>query len=77
MTPNRNGLPRRRRRAVERRSRFAISVTAVFFALLYLPIGVVVLFSFNAQKSLTVFEGLSLRWYRASSRTRSCSTRSA
>ncbi|KOU23355.1 ABC transporter permease [Streptomyces sp. WM6372] len=61
----RRGFPRRPRRGVERRSRFAISVTAVFFALLYLPVIVVVLFSFNAQKSLTVFDGLSLRWYRA------------
>lgn len=56
---------RRRRRGADRRPRFAIAVTAVFFALLYLPVGVVVLFSFNAQKSLTVFDGVSLRWYRA------------
>ncbi|MCX5129672.1 ABC transporter permease [Streptomyces sp. NBC_00347] len=56
---------RRRRRGADRRPRFAIAVTAVFFALLYLPVGVVVLFSFNAQKSLTAFDGVSLRWYRA------------
>ncbi|NUK13157.1 ABC transporter permease [Streptomyces lunaelactis] len=37
----------------------------MFFALLYLPIGVVVLFSFNSQKSLTVFKDFSLRWYSA------------
>ncbi|OIJ65425.1 ABC transporter permease [Streptomyces mangrovisoli] len=42
-----------------------MAVTALFFALLYLPIGVVTLFSFNSQKSLTVFSGFSLRWYRA------------
>ncbi|MER6313774.1 ABC transporter permease [Streptomyces sp. NPDC001581] len=57
--------PRRPRRGAARRPRFAIAVTAVFFALLYLPVAVVVLFSFNAQKSLTVFDGVSLRWYSA------------
>lgn len=57
--------PGRRRRGADRRPRFAIAVTAVFFALLYLPVGVVVLFSFNSQKSLTVFEDVSLRWYSA------------
>lgn len=57
--------PRRRRRGADRRPRFAIAVTAAFFALLYLPVGVVVLFSFNSQKSLTVFEDVSLRWYSA------------
>ncbi|SEE08738.1 ABC transporter permease [Streptomyces sp. TLI_105] len=56
---------RGRRRGAERRPRFAIAVTAVFFALLYVPIGVVVLFSFNSQKSLTVFDDVSLRWYGA------------
>ncbi|MFJ5549387.1 ABC transporter permease [Streptomyces sp. NPDC093225] len=56
---------RSRRRRAERRPRFAIAVTVCFFALLYLPIGVVALFSFNAQKSLTVFKGFSLRWYQA------------
>ncbi|MBG0850506.1 ABC transporter permease [Streptomyces spinoverrucosus] len=56
---------RRARRGTDRRPRFAIGVTAVFFALLYLPIGVVVLFSFNSQKSLTVFKDFSLRWYSA------------
>ncbi|AKJ15521.1 ABC transporter permease [Streptomyces incarnatus] len=33
--------------------------------MLYLPIAVVALFSFNTKKSLTVFGGFSLRWYRA------------
>lgn len=56
---------RRHRRGTDRRPRLAFAVTAAFFLLLYLPIGVVVLFSFNAQKSLTVFKGLSFRWYTA------------
>jgi spermidine/putrescine transport system permease protein/putrescine transport system permease protein len=54
-----------RRRRAHRRPRILIAVTALFFALLYLPIAVVTLFSFNAKKSLTVFDGFSLRWYRA------------
>ncbi|HKD98550.1 MAG TPA: ABC transporter permease [Micromonosporaceae bacterium] len=48
---------------VERKPRVAIAFTVLFFVILYLPIVVVVLFSFNAQKSLTVFKGFSLRWY--------------
>ncbi|MEU1406667.1 ABC transporter permease [Streptomyces sp. NPDC005728] len=56
---------RTRRGRADRRPRILIAVTAVFFALLYLPIAVVTLFSFNSKKSLTVFGGFSLRWYRA------------
>ncbi|MBC3839403.1 ABC transporter permease [Streptacidiphilus sp. 4-A2] len=56
---------RRRRRGVERKPLFAFACTAVFFFLLYLPIGAVALFSFNGQKSLVVMKGFSLRWYRA------------
>lgn len=50
---------------MNRKPRFAIGVTVLFFVLLYLPIFAVVLFSFNNKKSLTVFEGWSLRWYEA------------
>ncbi|NUP23664.1 MAG: ABC transporter permease [Streptomyces sp.] len=55
----------RKRRRAHRRPRLLIAVTGLFFALLYLPIAVVALFSFNSRKSLTVFDGFSLRWYRA------------
>ncbi|MFF7714680.1 ABC transporter permease [Streptomyces sp. NPDC087659] len=61
-TARRASAPRRRR-GTDRKPRFAIAVTVLFFALLYVPIGVVVLFSFNSQKSLTVFKDFSLRWY--------------
>ncbi|MFG2606258.1 ABC transporter permease [Streptomyces sp. NPDC048514] len=57
--------PRTRRGRADRRPRVLTAVTALFFALLYLPIAVVTLFSFNSRKSLTVFGGFSLRWYRA------------
>ncbi|WP_333773761.1 ABC transporter permease [Streptomyces sp. IBSBF 3136] len=56
---------RARRGRADRKPRVLVAVTAVFFALLYLPIGVVALFSLNSKKSLTVFGGFSLRWYRA------------
>ncbi|MFF8432066.1 ABC transporter permease [Streptomyces sp. NPDC016566] len=59
------GRARRRRGRADRRPRILIAVTGLFFALLYLPIAVVALFSFNSKKSLTVFGGFSLRWYRA------------
>jgi spermidine/putrescine transport system permease protein/putrescine transport system permease protein len=64
---NPDARPARKRKGsgMNRRPRFAIAVTAVFFILLYLPIVAVVLFSFNNKKSLTVFEGWSLEWYRA------------
>ncbi|MHB9849215.1 ABC transporter permease [Streptomyces sp. Tue6028] len=55
---------RARRGRADRRPRILITVTALFFLLLYLPIAVVALFSFNSKKSLTVFGGFSLRWYR-------------
>ena len=42
---------------------FAVVVTVVFFAWLYLPILAVALFSFNDKKSLSTFSGFSLRWY--------------
>ena len=62
--PAATSAPARKRRR-SRRPRVLIAVTGLFFALLYLPIAVVALFSFNSQKSLTVFDGFSLRWYRA------------
>lgn len=54
-----------RQKRVVRKPRTAIVITALFFALFYLPIAVVVLFSFNSQKSLSVFKGFSLQWYTA------------
>ena len=47
------------------RPRFLWVVTALTYAFLFAPIAVVVLFSFNGEKSLQVLDGLSLRWYEA------------
>ncbi len=48
---------------VERKPRFAVAVTVLFFVLLYLPIAVVMLFSLNSERSLSSFGGFSLQWY--------------
>jgi spermidine/putrescine transport system permease protein/putrescine transport system permease protein len=52
-----------RRRSVEGRPRVALAVTVLFFVVLYLPIVVVVVFSFNDKKSLSSFGGFSTQWY--------------
>lgn len=38
--------------------------TGLIYTLLYLPIAVMILFSFNESKSMTNFTGFSLRWYK-------------
>lgn len=38
-------------------------VTVLCLAVLYAPLIVVTIYSFNASSSLTIWEGLSLRWY--------------
>ena len=38
---------------------------AAFFLVMFLPIAIVALFSFNSARSLQRFEGFSLEWYRA------------
>ena len=39
------------------------SVALLTFALLYAPIGILVVYSFNAGESLAIWEGFSLKWY--------------
>lgn len=66
--PAAGGSSQRRRRrgsGMDRKPKVAVAVTVLFFVLLYLPIAAVVVFSFNTKKSLTVFDGWSLQWYRA------------
>lgn len=38
-------------------------MTLLCLVILYAPLAVVMIYSFNASKSITVWEGLSLRWY--------------
>jgi len=51
------------RARVERKPALTMTFTVLFFAWLYLPILAVVVFSFNDIKSLSTFNGFSLRWY--------------
>ncbi len=44
---------------------FDLSALTIGFAFLYLPIVILVVFSFNASKLVTVWGGFSLRWYAA------------
>jgi ABC-type spermidine/putrescine transport system permease subunit II len=46
------------------RPRFLIVITVLFYVVLFAPILVVALFSFNSTKSLSTFDGFSLRWYK-------------
>src|SRR4030081_3497418 len=46
-----------------RLSRFNIASLAMGFAFLYLPIVILVIYSFNASRLVTVWGGWSLRWY--------------
>ena len=47
------------------RPRLLWAFTGLVYALLFAPIVVVIVFSFNGIKSLQVLDGLSLRWYQA------------
>ena len=38
--------------------------TGIIFVFLFAPIAVMLLYSFNEAKSLSVFSGFSLRWYK-------------
>src|SRR6201990_364115 len=50
--------------AQPRLSRFNIASLAIGTAFLYLPILILVIYSFNASRLVTVWGGWSLRWYR-------------
>jgi putrescine transport system permease protein len=49
---------------MHRMSRFNIVSVALGLAFLYLPIAILVIYSFNASKLVTVWGGWSLEWYR-------------
>ena len=50
-------------RAPDKLSRFNTVSLALGFAFLYLPIVILVIYSFNASRLVTVWGGWSLRWY--------------
>ena len=47
------------------RGRFAFSALAFGYAFLYLPIALVIVYSFNESRLVTVWAGFSLKWWRA------------
>ncbi len=47
------------------RARFALSMLAFGYAFLYLPIALVIVYSFNESRLVTVWSGFSLKWWRA------------
>jgi putrescine transport system permease protein len=47
------------------RARFAFTVLAFAYAFLYVPIALVVVYSFNASRLVTVWAGFSLKWWDA------------
>lgn len=49
---------------VKRQPGFGV-IAIVTFALLYLPIAVLVVYAFNAGTSISVWEGFSLRWFQS------------
>jgi spermidine/putrescine transport system permease protein len=53
----------RRRPRRHDRPRFLWVVTGLVYLFLFAPILIVILFSFNSERSLQTFEGFSLRWY--------------
>ena len=59
-------------RAVNRLSPFNVVSLALGFAFLYLPIVILVIYSFNASRLVTVWGGWSLRWYSEFSTTAPC-----
>ena len=49
---------------MKKNSRFAGFYMGLIFFLMYLPIAVVIVFSFNESKLPVKFTGFSLKWYR-------------
>src|SRR5476651_25566 len=47
------------------RARFAFTVLCFAYAFLYLPIALVIVYSFNASRLVTVWAGFSLHWWEA------------
>ncbi|MFI5000723.1 MAG: ABC transporter permease [Reyranellales bacterium] len=47
------------------RARFAFTVLAFGYAFLYLPIALVMIYSFNESRLVTVWSGFSLKWWSA------------
>ena len=47
------------------RARFAFGMLAFGYAFLYLPIALVIVYSFNESRLVTVWSGFSFKWWHA------------
>lgn len=47
------------------RARLAVTILAFGYAFLYLPIALVIVYSFNESRLVTVWAGFSLKWWKA------------
>ena len=47
------------------RARFAFTLLALGYAFLYLPIALVIIYSFNESRLVTVWAGFSIKWWKA------------
>ncbi len=47
------------------RARFAFTALAFGYAFLYLPIALVIVYSFNESRLVTVWAGFSTKWWQA------------
>lgn len=56
-------MQNRKKNSIRKNSRFSVIYLAVLFLLMYLPIVIVVVFSFNESKLPVEFTGFSLKWY--------------
>ncbi|KQQ58313.1 spermidine/putrescine ABC transporter permease [Rhizobium sp. Leaf311] len=48
-----------------KRGKFDTTILTLCFAFLYIPILILIIYSFNASKLVTVWGGFSLQWYRS------------
>ncbi|KQO78912.1 ABC transporter permease [Rhizobium sp. Leaf262] len=48
-----------------KRGKFDTTILTLCFAFLYIPIIILIIYSFNASKLVTVWGGFSLQWYRS------------
>ena len=56
---------------MRRRIRFSVIYQVILLLLMYIPICVVVIYSFNESRNSTIWTGWSLDWYRKLMKNRS------
>lgn len=56
-------MKKKQKNSIRNNSRFSGFYLAIIFILMYLPIAIVVMFSFNESKLPVEFTGFSLKWY--------------